>query len=47
MKTGHSIQSRIMRLAILPMLLISVILLAYATIGGIANTTSALEDSIK
>ncbi|MGN1340992.1 MAG: methyl-accepting chemotaxis protein [Oscillospiraceae bacterium] len=46
MKANHSIQSRIMRLSILPMLLISVILLAYATIGGISNTTSALEDSI-
>lgn len=32
---------------ILPMLLISVILLAYASIGGISNTTSTLEDSIK
>lgn len=47
MKINHSIQARITRLAILPMLLISVMLLAYTTIGGISNTTSTLEDSMR
>lgn len=36
-----------MRLAIIPMLIIAVLLLGYAAIGGIMNTTSTLEDSIK
>lgn len=47
MKINHSIQARITRLAILPILLISVMLLAYATNGGISNTTSTLEDSMR
>lgn len=46
MKNKHSIKSRVMRLAIIPMMFIAIILLAYASIGGILNTTSALEDSI-
>lgn len=47
MAVKQSIQSRIMRLAIIPMLIIAVLLLGYAAIGGIMNTTSTLEDSIK
>lgn len=46
MAKKHSIRNRIMRLAIIPMLFISVLLLGYACIGGISNTTSTLEDSI-
>ena len=47
MKKTHSIKTKIVVLAILPMLLISVILLAYAFVGGIMNTNSALTDSIR
>ena len=47
MKKTHSIKSKIVVLAILPMLLISVILLVYAFVGGIMNTNSALTDSIR
>ena len=46
MTMKHSIRSKIMSMAIIPMLFISVLLLAYAFIGGISNTTSTLEDSI-
>ncbi len=47
MKKTHSIKTKIVVLAILPMLLISVILLVYAFVGGIMNTNSALTDSIR
>lgn len=46
MKKSHSIKSKIVLLAIVPMLLISVILLVYAFVGGIMNTNSALTDSM-
>lgn len=46
MAKKHSIKTRIMRLAIIPMLLIWVLLLGYACIGGISSTASTLEDSI-
>lgn len=47
MKKTHSIKTKIVVLAIVPMLLISVILLVYAFVGGIMNTNSALTDSIR
>lgn len=46
MKKTHSIRTKIVLLAVVPMLLIAVILLSYAFIGGINNVTSALENSI-
>lgn len=46
MKKTHSIRSKIVLLAVIPMLLISTVLLAYAFIGGVKNITSALESSI-
>ncbi|MGN0674596.1 MAG: methyl-accepting chemotaxis protein [Oscillospiraceae bacterium] len=46
MKREHSIRSKIILLAICPMLLISFILLGYALIGGMMNITSALKDSM-
>ncbi|MGN0692936.1 MAG: methyl-accepting chemotaxis protein [Oscillospiraceae bacterium] len=46
MKKTHSIRTKIVLLAVIPMLLIAVILLSYAFIGGINNVTSALENSI-
>lgn len=47
MKKTHSIKTKIVVLAIVPMLLISVILLVYAFVGGIMNINSALTDSIR
>lgn len=46
MKKPHSIKTKIVLLAIVPMLLISVTLLIYAFVGGIMNTNSALTDSM-
>lgn len=46
MKKFHSIKTKIVLLAIVPMLLISVTLLIYAFVGGITNTNSALTDSM-
>ncbi|MGN0695409.1 MAG: methyl-accepting chemotaxis protein [Oscillospiraceae bacterium] len=46
MKKTHSIRTKIVLLAVVPMLLIAVILLSYAFIGGINNVTSALENSM-
>ncbi|MGN0667313.1 MAG: methyl-accepting chemotaxis protein [Huintestinicola sp.] len=46
MKKTHSIQTKIVLLAVIPMLLIALILLGYALIGGMMNTTSALRDSM-
>lgn len=46
MKKTHSIQTKIVLLAVIPMLLIAFILLGYALIGGMMNITSALRDSI-
>ncbi|MGN1339495.1 MAG: methyl-accepting chemotaxis protein [Oscillospiraceae bacterium] len=46
MTMKHSIRSKIMLLAIIPMLLIAVLLLGYACIGGISNTTTTLEASM-
>ncbi|MGN1135557.1 MAG: methyl-accepting chemotaxis protein [Oscillospiraceae bacterium] len=46
MKKTHSIRSKIICLAIIPMLLIAFILLGYALVGGMMNITSALKDSI-
>ncbi|MGN0619441.1 MAG: cache domain-containing protein, partial [Ruminiclostridium sp.] len=46
MKKTGSIQLKIILLAIIPMLLISLILLGYAFAGGMSNITSALKDSL-
>ncbi|MGN0595967.1 MAG: hypothetical protein ACI4J1_01370 [Ruminiclostridium sp.] len=46
MKKTHSIKTKIILLAVVPMLLIAAILLAYAFAGGIMNITSALTDSM-
>ncbi len=46
MKKTGSIQLKIILLAIIPMLLISLILLGYAFAGGMNNITSALRDSL-
>ncbi|MGN0552664.1 MAG: methyl-accepting chemotaxis protein [Oscillospiraceae bacterium] len=46
MKKTHSIRSKIICLAIIPMLIIAFILLGYALAGGMMNITSALKDSI-
>ena len=46
MKKTRSIKTKIVVLAIVPMLLIAVILLVYAFVGGIMNTNMALTDSI-
>lgn len=46
MKKTHSIQSKIVLLAVIPMLLIAFILLGYALVGGMMNITSALKDSM-
>lgn len=46
MKKVHSIRSKIILLAVIPMLLIALILLSYAFAGGLMNITSALQDSI-
>lgn len=46
MKKTHSIRTKIVMLAIIPMLLIAFILLGYALIGGMMNITSALKDSM-
>lgn len=47
MKKTHSIRTKIVLLAVVPMLLIAVILLCYAFIGGMNNVTSALENSMR
>lgn len=46
MKKTHSIRTKIVLLAVVPMLLISAVLLTYAFIGGMKNITAALENSI-
>lgn len=46
MKKTHSIQKKIVLLAVIPMLLIAFILLGYALVGGMMNITSALKDSM-
>ncbi len=46
MKRTHTIKSKIVLLAVVPMLIISVLLLSYAFIGGISSTTATLESSI-
>ncbi len=46
MKKTHSIKTKIVLLAVVPMLLIAFILLGYALIGGTMNITSALKDSM-
>ena len=46
MKKTHSIRTKLVMLAIIPMLLIAFILLGYALIGGMMNITSALKDSM-
>lgn len=46
MKKIHSIHSKIIMLAIIPMLLIALLLLSYAFFGGMTNVTSALNNSL-
>lgn len=46
MKKTHSIKTKIVLLAVVPMLLIAFILLGYALIGGTVNITTALKDSM-
>ena len=46
MKKTHSIKTKIVLLAVVPMLLIAFILLGYALVGGTLNVTSALKDSM-